>query len=192
MRNLTIFWSCWASSDLLSSYEVSELHRTHVIPVNHNGRITQTGIATKSGRELYSITEKEQTNPKNVWKDKPFPLQFSFNRTAGPTTDIQPPYEGWIPQHSLVIAFPFCIEGCDQVSLRRPWPVMTSFTTCSAPFIVPTMHMAPKVTTQTQTNGCHTVDPWTFILWHTIRTVMICGQKEIMLSINHLFGYNEQ
>lgn len=143
MRNRTIFWSCWTRSDLLSSYKVSELRHTHVIPCESQWEDYIDRNSNKVMQEFYSIAEKKWTNPKNVWKDhsKPVTLQLSFNTTAGSTDD------NCIPQHSLVIALPFCIEGCVQVSLRRPWPVMTSSTTRRAPFIVPATHKAVKVTT---------------------------------------------
>lgn len=115
MRNQTIFWSCWARSDLLSSYKVSELRHTHVIPCESQWEDYTDRNSNKVMQDFYSIAEKKWTNPKNVWKDhsKPVTLQFSFNTTAGSTDN------NCIPQHSLVIALPFCIEGCVRVSSEK-------------------------------------------------------------------------
>lgn len=167
MSNQTIIWSCWATSGLLSR---SVNFTTPLwLPVNHNGRFKQTGIATYRNGQTLEMCEKT----------KPFTQQFSFFTAAGSPDDEQPHCEVCVPQHSLVITFPFGQEQFIKVSLRRPWPVMTSSTTCQASCIVSTDNKAVKVTTHSlQINSCHSVDLGTSVLfWRTIRKVITCDQN---------------
>ena len=91
---------------------------------------------------------------------EPFTLQFPFMHRK--SADDKTGYEVIIPQHSLVITFPPSIEGCNQVSLNRPWPTLTSFfTACRASCIVLTENKAVKVTTQTLMDNRHSDDLWT-------------------------------